>query len=184
MTHAIWTSTSHPLYVNWVPALPGPLPGRLGLTLAPGKKGDVHWKGYQWQRDLDADLAALRDLRVDRIVCLLEPHEFEKYGITNYDAKVRESFAVNHFPIRDGGVARDIDGVRALVAELVAALVKGESIAVHCAAGLGRTGTIVGCVLVDLGIAPADALITLKEVRGPGCPENHGQREFVRGFAR
>jgi hypothetical protein len=50
------TSVSDPLLVSFIEGLS--LPGRLGLTMAPGKKGSSYY-GSPWDRDLDVDLERL-----------------------------------------------------------------------------------------------------------------------------
>ena len=52
---------------------------------------------------------------------------------------------------------------------------------VHCHAGLGRTGTIVGCVLVAAGMEPTRAVRRVREVR-PGAIPGAGQERFVHVF--
>jgi hypothetical protein len=66
-----------PIRVDWLPdgwAGDG-RPGRLGLTILPGKQGaSTRYPGRVYDRDLDADLATLRELGVRRLVLLVEDH--------------------------------------------------------------------------------------------------------------
>ena len=55
----------------------------------------------------------------------------------------------------------------------------------HCQAGLGRTGTVIGCLLREVGFGPQEALDELVRLRWKarlheGSPEFEAQREFVR----
>ncbi len=54
---------------------------------------------------------------------------------------------------------------------------------VHCHGGTGRTGTVLGCVLRELGVQAAEVIDFLDRVhkaRGkPGWPESSWQRELV-----
>jgi len=59
--------------------------------------------------------------------------------------------------------------------ELIAA---GEVVYVHCYAGIGRTGTVVGCWLVRHGASGPDALATVERLRG-APPETREQRRLV-----
>lgn len=67
------------------------------------------------------------------------------------------------FPIPDNGVlaVRDYD-------EIVSAIRAGVDNGVvyfHCWGGIGRTGTVVGCLLVDIGMTAKDGLDRLNELR-------------------
>ena len=62
MIHA--TSESHPIRVDVVAN--AALPGRLGLTLAPGKHVVGTITPWGWERDLETDLSDLR-LRCDTV---------------------------------------------------------------------------------------------------------------------
>jgi len=65
----------------------------------------------------------------------------------------------------------------------VDALVAGRGVLVHCRAGRGRTGTVIGCTLVMLGHDPGfvvDWLDTTQRGRNkPGWPEQDWQRRTV-----
>jgi protein-tyrosine phosphatase len=62
-----------------------------------------------------------------------------------------------------------------------ASLAAGEVVYVHCLAGIGRTGTVIGCYLVRHGMSGDEALATVERLRGAG-PETPEQRQLVRSF--
>lgn len=81
------------------------------------------------------------------------------------------------------------------LAEVLAALATSEAAgrlaAVHCWGGIGRTGTVVGCHLVQAhGLSGAEALAYIarewqtvaKRARAPRSPETNAQIAFVRGY--
>ena len=76
--------------------------GRLGLTLAPGKKGPSYYGGY-WDRDLETDLHVLRDeIGVDVLVTLMEQDEMAAAQIPDLLQRAEaRGFRVMHFPIED-----------------------------------------------------------------------------------
>lgn len=59
---------------------------------------------------------------------------------------------------------------------------RGGVVYVHCWAGCGRTGVVVGCWLVRHGATPHEALDRIAEARGRGCPQTLEQRLFVLGW--
>ncbi len=62
-----------------------------------------------------------------------------------------------------------------------AAIAAGEPVYVHCRAGQGRTGTVVGCWLVRHGVRGEDAISRIALLRGDGIPspETSAQRAMV-----
>ena len=172
------TSTSDPIRVDFLPV---PLPGRVGLTFAPGK-----CDGSRWERSLAQDLDRLQaHYRVSHLVSLIEDDELAQYEIGNLYAEAeRRGIAVHRLPIPDVSVPADVECVAPLVKRIGGWSAVGEKVVIHCIGGLGRTGTVAGCYLVERGIDAARALKLLREVRAPNCPETEEQREFVRRYER
>ena len=63
-----------------------------------------------------------------------------------------------------------------------AAVRAGRPVVVHCRAGMGRTGTMLACYLVEQGMDAARALTRLRRLR-PGSVETVGQEGTVRDYA-
>jgi Tyrosine phosphatase family len=76
--------------------------------------------------------------------------------------------------------------IRTAVNATVQALRSGEGVVVHCVGGRGRTGTVIGCVLRQLGYDPKKAIEYLDSVhklRGkPGWPESRWQAKLVQDW--
>ncbi len=175
------TSLTDALYVNWCDPLP--VPGRLGMTFAPGKWDPAPRSGPAWDRDLGLDLDRLRDeYRLDRLVSLVEDRELRLLRIERLvpEAAAR-GIEVVRFPIVDGGVPADLAATQTLVRDLVEQLRRASRVAVHCRGGLGRAGTITACTLVALGRTPEEAIREVRRAR-EGAIEYPHQEAFVRAW--
>lgn len=81
-------------------------------------------------------------------------------------------------PIRDFSIPTRAELV-AILDEIDAELEAGGVVYVHCWAGCGRTGIVVGTWLVRHGADPGDALRRIADARGLGCPQTLEQRRLV-----
>jgi ADP-ribosylglycohydrolase/protein-tyrosine phosphatase len=176
------TSTARPLRVDWVPAEVVPqLGGRLGMTFLIGKQRDG-WSGMHW-RDLETDAKRLAgEHRADTYLLLVEDKELEAARVT----RIGEVLAANgvdlvRFPIRDVNVTDDRDAVRVVLDDMLARLAAGQRVVVACRGGLGRTGTIVACLLRYIGL-DADRAIAITRATRPGAIETSLQEQFVRDW--
>ena len=66
---------------------------------------------------------------------------------------------------------------------LRARLAAGERVLVHCKGGLGRTGLVAARLLVEFGVAPADAVARVRAAR-PGAIETERQLAYVLGLRK
>lgn len=150
--------------------------GRLGLTICPGR--------LDRDRDLDADLAALRRIGTSTLVSLLGAAELAWAGVPDLAERAGAAGMVAiSFPIRDQG-APPVAELRALSAAIDERIDRGETVVVHCMGGLGRSGLVAACALIDRGLAPGDAIAAVRAARGPRAIESEEQEAFVRAYAR
>jgi protein-tyrosine phosphatase/nicotinamidase-related amidase len=150
-----------------------PIPG-VGLTILPGRRD----KG----RDLAADLETLVRLGVRRLVTLPTDAELAWYGVPDLVRAARlRGLEVLHVPIVDQGVPT-IEEARTLSAWIRAGVDAGERVVVHCVGGLGRSGLVAACVLLDRGATPDQALAMVRATRGPRAVESAEQEAFVRWY--
>jgi protein-tyrosine phosphatase len=77
----------------------------------------------------------------------------------------------------------EAEKIRTAASAVLAALDRGEGVAVHCAGGTGRTGTVLGSVLVMFGIPAADVIAHIQAVNklrgGRRWPESSWQQELL-----
>lgn len=83
----------------------------------------------------------------------------------------------------DGGVpdARWERWWSAISDELHACLADEGRLAIHCLAGIGRTGLVACRLLVEQGMGPEEALRRVRRAR-PGSVESLSQEDYVRGL--
>ena len=131
------------------------LPGRFLAGQYPGGFGEERVR-HRMDALLEAGLDTFLDLtRGDE----LPPYEaILKEQARAYEKDVR----ILRHPITDFGLPTR-DGMTATLTALDAALDEGRNIYLHCWAGVGRTGTVVGCYLVRHGMSGEQALAQIAE---------------------
>ncbi|MEX8193370.1 phosphatase domain-containing putative toxin [Comamonas guangdongensis] len=116
--------------------------------LVAGRLAGTPWPGVV--HDMDGDLRALRRCGVTMLITLTEkdfPQEpLARHGLKNF-----------HLPVYDHEPPT-VAQIQMLLARMSALLRRGEVLAVHCLAGLGRTGTVLAAWLVREGLTADEAL--------------------------
>lgn len=74
----------------------------------------------------------------------------EENELAPYSQLLPENTVYTRFPIRDTRTPKSIDQVHELVDKLKEISKNNENIYIHCWGGVGRTGTIVGCLIADV----------------------------------
>jgi len=124
--------------------LPTDASGQLLLTAMPGT-----------MTPLSAIISDMQAAGVKVLVCLNGDTEIQMRSPEYWNAIIDQSLPFDHvrFPIHDFGTPRDVDAFATMVKELADRLQNGDTVAVHCAAGIGRTGLTSVSILMALGLS-------------------------------
>ncbi|WP_374568287.1 dual specificity protein phosphatase family protein [Ideonella sp.] len=151
--------------------LPAGVPGALWLSSMPGR-----WE--PWANFIDE----ARRTHLALTLCLTEPSEVAELS-PDYrqaiDTGTLPGTWIN-VPMRNYDVADDAADLRDAVDTVARTLREGGAVLLHCAAGMGRTGTAAACVLKRLGLPVDEAL---RRVRDAGSnPQSAVQSGLVNWF--
>jgi len=160
-------------------------PGKLGLTILPGKHGTSYrYPGRVYQRDLATDLEALRAAGVRRLIVLVDDAELLRWGDPGIvERGVAAGIDVVRHPIPDGEAPSSPEAMQRILDDLRTGRARGN-VAVACMGGVGRTGTVAACALLEGGLSAEKAIAVVRKARHPGAVETASQQEFVRRFAQ
>jgi protein-tyrosine phosphatase len=127
------------------------------------------------------ELRGLQQLGVATIASLLEPREEAELELT-LERSLAEELGLKFlsFPIADRGVPLATRDFHAFTGRLADDVRAGRGVAVHCRAGIGRSGIAAAAVLVSLGHEPRDVFATVSKARGVTVPDTDEQIEWFR----
>ncbi len=167
----------------------GPIPNSYWLV-----DGELLAGGYPGSSDTSTarmKLQAILAAGVRSFIDLTEPHELTAYDelLEDIAREMNVEVSYERISIRDLGIPpREVmDAILATIRSQIAA---GSTVYVHCWGGVGRTGTVVGCWLVEEGQPCDEVFERIRALRAhtpeawKRSPETADQRAFVRGWRR
>ena len=151
--------------------LPDEVPGQLWLGPMPGRFNA--WPAFESQAQRSG---------LGLVVCLTPRAEMAELAPDYHAAVVagRVGFRWLNLPMRNFGLPEDAAGFRREVNAIAETIRRGDAVLLHCAAGMGRTGTAAACVLKAVGLDAQEALLRVREAGSN--PQNAEQSGLVDWF--
>ena len=159
--------------------------------VSPGRVLAGEYPGSVELEDARPKLRWLLETGVSAFVDLTEKGELEPYLKVLAEEADRPGAAPEYQrrPIRDASTPT-VEAMTEILDAIDATVEAGKVVYLHCVAGLGRTGVVVGCYLVRHGMSGEEALEEIARLRrdlpgGPTTsPYTEGQRNMVLEWAR
>jgi len=152
--------------------MPYSFPGKIYRSPMPFSRFDHNeiWEAY-------------RENGIEMVVILTEQSEYLVYAGRDlpafYNSQGLESL---HIPVPDFGIPPDLQAWQDGLAQVSRSAQEGKNVAVHCLAGIGRTGTFLACLAKkELGLDGEKAIHWVRDTL-PGAMENDYQENFVIGY--
>ncbi len=139
--------------------VPAPVPLRNSYWVLPGQLLAGEYPGGRSRDDTRVRLKQLIDAGVECFIDLTHPHELERY-----DIELPLGVEYLRKPIRDHGLPEKPEHMAEILDCIHDSLQSGRMVYVHCHAGIGRTGTVIGCFLVERGFEAENALDQLNRL--------------------
>jgi len=142
--------------------LPRPIPE--SYWVIPGRFLAGQYPGGFEREQVRKRMDSLLEAGIDTFLDLTKAGELPPYEpILNEQAGLyQKNVRVLHYSITDFGLPSP-SGMTATLDALDVAINEGRNVYLHCWAGVGRTGTVVGCYLVRHGLSGEQALAQLAE---------------------
>lgn len=130
-------------------------------------------------------LHRLTEAGINYFIDLTQPGETQEYR-----ARLPKESHYLRCPIADTTVPEEFAQMHEIQLRIRNALTLGRRIYVHCRAGIGRTGLVLGCYLAEGGIDGAAALKKLNELwqqserakSWPTVPQTDEQADYIRSW--
>ena len=156
--------------------------GSLGLMPCPGVRFDQGVGTVAARRTLQSDIEGLKNWGANGVVSLIEAHEFTMNKVEELPDLLKEAgIWWLHLPIIDMDIpSQEFEDNWAVEGERIRhALRIGEHVALHCYAGLGRTGMIGARLLVEMGMTHQQAITAVRHSNKRRI-QTKRQSQFVR----
>ncbi len=153
-----------------------------GLLLAGEYPGSRHraMTRERLARFLDAGIRTFIDLTE-------ETEPLEKYDRALAELSAERALTTKHIRIciEDAALPADASVMTRILDTIRQEIAAGQPVYLHCWGGIGRTGTVIGCWLVESGMTGLDAIDRIAELREhtpdrfSRSPETESQRQYI-----
>ncbi|XP_040055216.1 cyclin-dependent kinase inhibitor 3 [Gasterosteus aculeatus] len=167
-----------PFHISWLPLSMVECSQFLGICALPG------CKYKDTRRSLERDVEELQNQGVQEVFIFCTRGELNKYRVPSLLEVYRQrGFAVHHTPFPDGD-APELEQCCQILDELQVSLQNNRRTVIHCYGGLGRSGLIAACLLLQLSLTMTanKAIEILREHRGGGAIQTVKQYNFLHEF--
>ena len=128
---------------------------------------------------INEEFVGFARLGINKIICLLEDWEQKELGLASEEELCRENgIEYLSFPIPDRGLPKTNSAI-ILAEKLHEEICDGKHIAIHCRAGIGRTGIIAGAILLKSGKTSKEAFSLISDARGVQVPDTEEQTNWL-----
>ncbi|MBN3298710.1 SOS2 protein, partial [Amia calva] len=121
---------------------------------------------------------------VEEVFVFCTRGELHKYRVPHLlEAYCQQGLIVHHLPFPDGG-APELEHCCQILDLLQSSLRSNRRTVIHCYGGLGRSGLMAACLLLQLSdsMIPDKAIDILRELRGSGAIQTVKQYNFLHEF--
>ena len=128
--------------------------------------------------------ADLKAMGVTDVLSMLPVEEAADLGMSQEaEHCASNKIRFRSYPIKDFGLP-DPSHFADLIRDVKESLEAGHHLAVHCRAGIGRSGMVAACTLIALGATAQTAVTLTARARGVSIPDTVEQGNFIASFAQ
>jgi protein-tyrosine phosphatase len=112
------------------------------------------------------------------------PPDFAMYLDDRWHGDTQVTWPYRMIGWPDFGLPSDEAEVFTAVVDIHQRARTGQLVEIACYGGVGRTGTVLGCLAVLAGIAPSDAVRWVRDHYHPSAVETRQQEQLIARFAQ